>query len=113
MKSKIKYGLLIDYEYCTGCYACQVACAQEHNWPEGVVGIEVIKIIQKLPNSKASLSFVPFPTRLCSLCANRTIKGLLPVCVQHCMARCMKYGSIKDLVKDISGKKRMVLWTQR
>ncbi|MFC1640021.1 4Fe-4S binding protein [Gemmatimonadota bacterium] len=22
-----EYGLLIDYEYCTGCHACEVACA--------------------------------------------------------------------------------------
>ncbi|RLF04803.1 MAG: oxidoreductase, partial [Thermoprotei archaeon] len=26
-----KYGLLIDYEYCTGCHTCEVACKQEHN----------------------------------------------------------------------------------
>jgi len=23
-----EFGLLIDYEYCTGCHTCQVACAQ-------------------------------------------------------------------------------------
>ena len=23
-------GLLIDYEYCTGCHACEVACAEAH-----------------------------------------------------------------------------------
>ena len=39
MSKKPEYGLLIDYEYCTGCYTCQVACAQEYNWPAGMGGI--------------------------------------------------------------------------
>jgi serine/threonine protein kinase len=25
-----RYGLLIDYEYCTGCHSCEVACQMEH-----------------------------------------------------------------------------------
>jgi Fe-S-cluster-containing dehydrogenase component len=110
MKHRTKYGLLIDYEYCTGCYTCQIACAQEHGWPEGIVGIKVIKTVQNLPRNKVSLSFFPFPTKLCNLCSSRTMKGLLPACVKHCMARCMKYGSIEDLNKEMTKKGRMVLW---
>ena len=34
-----KYGLLIDYEFCTGCRACELACKQEHNRPDGERGI--------------------------------------------------------------------------
>jgi len=113
MKNRTKYGLLIDYEYCTGCYTCQVACAQEHGWPEGVVGIEVVKTIQKLPLGKVYLSFFPFPTRLCNLCAGRTMKGLMPACVKHCMARCMKYGPVEDLAKEMTKKGRMMLWAPR
>ena len=30
-----KYGLLIDYEFCVGCHACEIACKQEHNRPRG------------------------------------------------------------------------------
>jgi len=29
-------GLLIEYGYCTGCHACEVACKQEHNYSEGM-----------------------------------------------------------------------------
>lgn len=32
------YGMLVDYEYCTGCHACEVACKQEHRIPAGRVG---------------------------------------------------------------------------
>ena len=24
-----KYALLIDYEYCTGCHSCEIACRNE------------------------------------------------------------------------------------
>ena len=38
-------GLLIDYEYCTGCHTCEVACKQEHNYPVGKWGIKVNEIV--------------------------------------------------------------------
>jgi len=107
-----EHGLLIDYEYCTGCYACQVACAQEHHWPAGMGGIRVHEVVQALPNDQAYLTFIPFPTELCVLCAARTRKGLQPACVQHCLAACMKYGRLEDLVKEMT-KPRMVLWAPR
>ena len=103
------YGLLIDYEYCTGCYTCQIACCQEYGWEAGMSGMNVV---QKLPKGKAYLTYFPFPTELCILCAPRTKKGLQPACVQHCMANCMKYGKIEDLAKEID-KPRMVLWAPR
>ena len=113
MPKKPQYGLLIDYEYCTGCYACQVACAQEYRWPAGMAGIQVIEVVQKLPHDKAYLTYLPFPTELCVLCASRTRKGLEPACVQHCMAACMKYGPIEELAREMGKKPRMVLWVPR
>ena len=53
-KRKPEYGLLIDYEYCTGCHACEVACSQEFKRPPGMNGMQVIETIQKLPNASAS-----------------------------------------------------------
>jgi Fe-S-cluster-containing dehydrogenase component len=110
---KPEYGLLIDYEYCTGCHACEVACSQEFKRAPGMSGMQVIEVIQKLPNDRAYLAYLPFPTELCMLCRPRTRKGLQPACVQHCMAACMKYGRIEDLAKDMGSKPRMVLWSPR
>lgn len=107
-----EYGLLIDYEYCTGCYACQIACAQEHRWPAGLSGIRVQEVVQNLPGDRAYLAYLPFPTELCVLCAARTRKGLSPACVQHCLAACMKFGRLEELVKQMT-KPRMVLWAPR
>jgi Fe-S-cluster-containing dehydrogenase component len=113
MPEKTRYGLLIDYEYCTGCYACQVACAQEYGWPAGMSGMQVIEVVQELPKDKAYLAYLPFPTELCTLCPARTKKGLEPACVKHCMAACMKYGKIEELAQELGKKPRLVLWAPR
>ena len=40
--SKEMYGLLIDYEYCSGCQSCEVTCKETHNYPVGKWGIRVL-----------------------------------------------------------------------
>jgi Fe-S-cluster-containing dehydrogenase component len=112
-ETKCEYGILIDYEYCTGCYACQVACAQEYHWPAGMGGIRVIETVEQMPNDKHYLKYVPAPTELCVLCRGRTAKGQKPACVSTCMAACMEYGRIEDLAKKMTRKPRQVLWVPR
>jgi len=113
MAKKPENGLLIDYEYCTGCFACQIACSQEHGWKAGMSGIQVMEIVQDLPKDKSYLTFLPFPTELCILCANRTKKGLQPACVKHCMSGCMTYGKLSDLSKELGTKPKLVLWSPK
>ena len=113
MARRPEHGLLIDYEYCTGCYACQVACCQEYGWEAGMSGMQVIELVQKLPHDKAYLTFLPFPTELCVLCASRTKKGLEPSCVKHCMANVIKWGRLTDLAQQLGKKPRMVLYSPR
>lgn len=31
----MRNGLLIDYEFCTGCQSCEIACKQEHGFSVG------------------------------------------------------------------------------
>lgn len=110
--AKEKFGLLIDYEYCTGCFTCQIACCQEHGWPAGLGGIRVQEIVQNLPNDKAYLTYLPFPTELCILCQPRVKRGLKPACVKHCMASVITFGPVEELAKQMT-KPRMVLWVPR
>jgi Fe-S-cluster-containing dehydrogenase component len=71
-------GLLIDYEYCTGCHTCEVACKQEHNYPAGKWGIKVTEYTLETFN-KIAIDYIPFPTDLCDLCATRTMDSSLHV----------------------------------
>jgi Fe-S-cluster-containing dehydrogenase component len=91
-------GLLIHYDWCTGCHACEVACKQEHNFSGGMVGIRVDELVTTGPD-KVHVDFVPITTRFCDLCAERTKSGEQPACVKHCQATCIMYGPIAELVK--------------
>lgn len=35
----MEYGLLVQYEFCTGCHTCEIACKKHHDLPEGQWGI--------------------------------------------------------------------------
>jgi anaerobic dimethyl sulfoxide reductase subunit B (iron-sulfur subunit) len=110
VKSTYKYGLLIDYDYCTGCLTCEVACQQEHNHPPGQSGIKVTEFIMKGRKKPVSIDYLPFTTELCVMCARRTRAGELPACVKHCQSQCISYGLISDLAKEMETRSRTVLY---
>lgn len=105
-------GLLIDYEYCTGCHTCEVACKQEHNYPAGKWGIKVTEYVLET-FEKTTIDYVPFPTDLCDLCGRRIKSGEQPACVKHCQAFCMYYGPIAELVKIMETKAKTALFAPR
>src|SRR4030042_4521764 len=49
MPGKTRHGLLIDYEYCTGCHTCEIACSQEYHWPAGMARIKRAEIVTHIP----------------------------------------------------------------
>ena len=102
-------GLLIEYEYCTGCYSCVVACKQEHNFPAGACGIKLNEIITE-KDGKMRIDYVPLVTPLCNLCASLTAGGEKPACVKHCQSAIMWYGTIKELAGLQENKPRSVMF---
>ena len=107
-----KYGLLIDYDYCTGCHTCEVACQQEHDFPVGKNGIKVTEYEYET-YTKLAIDNLPYPTDLCDLCINRHQAGELPACVKHCQSQCMQFGYLSDLVKEMEERPKMVLFAPR
>ena len=106
-----KFGLLIDYEFCTGCHTCEIACKQEHSLPEGQWGIKIIQSgpMQYAPD-KWTFDYIPVPTDLCDLCRDRVKGGLQPACVKHCQSGVMKYGTTKELSEYMELKSKTVLF---
>lgn len=99
-------GLLIDYNYCTGCHTCEVACQMEHQLPPDRFGIELKQIgPDQIDDRTWQYDFFPVPTDRCDLCADRVAKGKLPSCVKHCQAGCMYCGDVEDLAGKIKGPK--------
>ena len=105
------YGLLIDYEWCSGCHSCEVACKEEHNYPVGKWGI---KLLEDGPweydEGIFNYNYLPYPTDLCDLCAERVSKGREPSCVHHCLANVMRFGTIEELAKQLAQKSKQVLF---
>lgn len=104
-------GILVDYEWCSGCHSCEMACKVQHNLPEGQYGV---KLTQVGPYNVQGDEWVwinlPVFTEQCNLCAERTAEDKLPNCVQHCQAAIMKYGEVDDLVEDLKRKPKQTLF---
>lgn len=112
-KNNTRYGLLIDYEYCTNCQACEVACKKELGLPVGQYGIKVLEDgPRKNIHGKWSWTYLPLPTELCDLCEKRVSEGRLPTCVHHCPAGVMYYGTIEELSEKLAEKPAMVLFSR-
>ena len=105
-------GLLIEYEYCTGCHACEVACKQEHNFDKGMCGIKVEELVTVGPD-KVHVDYIPMTTRFCDLCAERLAAGETTACVKHCQALCMSYGPVSELAKKMENMPRSSIYAPK
>ncbi len=109
-----RYGLLIDYEYCTGCHSCEMACSMEHQIPVGQWGIKLAEIGPwQISADKWQYSYIPVPTELCNLCGERVAQGKKPACVHHCQAAVMKFGPVEELAEEMNAKSHMVLFAPK
>jgi len=106
-------GLMIDYDFCTGCNSCVVACKQEHSYPVGKGGINLVEIMTPLPDDRIRVDYIPFTTAYCDLCYTRTTRGEQPACVKHCQAACMYFGTLPELAAKMETKPHCVLFTPR
>lgn len=106
-QNKGEYGLFIDYEYCSGCKACVTACKMEHDMSEQDFGIVVMQDgPRECSNGAWEYNYLPMPTHLCDLCADRVAAGKLPTCVHHCQNAVMVYGSVEELAAKAKDAKK-------
>lgn len=104
-------GLLIDYEYCTGCHSCEVACQMEHGYPADRWGIKLNQIGPwKLGDDDYQFTFLPAPTKLCDLCADRVKNNRQPTCVKHCLSQVIRFGEVSDFAEALQIKPNQVLF---
>jgi anaerobic dimethyl sulfoxide reductase subunit B (iron-sulfur subunit) len=105
-----RYAILIDYDYCTGCHSCEVACQQEHDYPVGTNGI-VVKEYEYEADRRVRIDYLPFFTQHCDLCKARRGRDEMPACVRHCQSRCMEFGETSDLAARMADRSNVALFT--
>ena len=99
------YALMIDYEYCTGCHACEVACRKYLDLPAGQFGIKVLQDgPRELGDGSWEYNYLPMPASLCDLCAGRLAEGKDAACVHHCPAHAMRFGPVGEIAAAAAEK---------
>lgn len=100
-----KCGLLVDYQYCSGCHSCEIACRNEKGVSVGEWGIKLVTVGPwQHADETWEWNNIPVPTKLCDLCAGRVAEGKKPACVHHCLAFCLDYGPVEELSKKMAEK---------
>ena len=95
------FALLIDYKYCSGCHACEIACKNELGlglWQHGIKLLEMAP--QKFGEGQVDAwdwNYIAVPTGLCNRCETRVAKGEKPACVKHCQAFCLESGTLEEM----------------
>ena len=77
-------ALVVNIDRCIGCYACEVACKQEHGLPEGVKGISVHTLGPYELDGELAMDFLPLATDRCDLCQNRAGGSKRSACAEVC-----------------------------
>jgi anaerobic dimethyl sulfoxide reductase subunit B (iron-sulfur subunit) len=115
-----RYGLLFDYEYCSGCQACEIACKAEHDLPIGKWGIRILEDgpwamdgTGDKDTREWNWNKIPVPTRLCDLCEDRVKAGKKPSCVHHCLADAIRFAPVSELALEMEKKPYQVLFAPR
>ena len=104
-------GIIIQYEYCTGCHSCEVACKKELELPKGQFGIKLLEYGPvKKDDGRWDYFFIPAPTDLCDLCAKRIEAGKMPACVHNCQSKVMEFGDVEELAKKMTFIRKCVLF---
>ena len=106
---KLIRALTVDLDRCTGCLACEIACKQEHDLPEGVKGIEVVTLGPYEVEGEPAMDFLPRTCPACDLCAERTASDRRPFCVTICPTQALSLKSGSSLLKLLRGRRRIHL----
>ncbi len=107
VKNTKDLAIMVDLEWCTGCYSCEVACNQIKTLPEGTTGIKVTKSVYTIKGKKV-IDYIPIPSDVCNLCEERIPGGLKAACELSCPADVIRVGPVSELM--MSAKAKSVLW---
>lgn len=108
-------GILVDYEWCSGCHTCEMACAVElshKDFPEGHCGVKIHEEgVYRIGEDVWTDINMPIFTDLCDKCEGRIAAGEAePTCVKHCQARVLTFGELEELAKMLADKPKQVLY---
>lgn len=93
-----KVAVLVDLDYCVGCWACQTACSDHNRLPLGQTYLRVIKNEAEEVNGELKLYSFPYPLAL-EKCAQCVKDGGVPTCVSVCIGKALAIGDAENLLE--------------
>lgn len=99
-------ALYIDFEFCSGCHSCEIACRNHLGISRTEFGIKVLedRPYKHEGRSEWHWDFIAYPTELCDLCEERVAAGKLPSCVQCCQAKVLEMGTLEECLEKLAKK---------
>ena len=92
------YALVVDLDRCVGCWACEVACQQEHAAASGAPWILIKTIGPEFVEGKLRMEHVPMISSKCNFCRDRG----WPACVDNCPTKALEMDSQGTLLNALS-----------
>lgn len=80
------YAMIVNYEYCTNCRSCEISCRKEKDISLDEWGIQVQQIGPAKFGDAVEWDYLPVPSSLCDMCAERIQAGKKAACELHCLA---------------------------
>ena len=99
-------GLVANLNLCMGCFACEVACKQEHHFHEGETGIKVMTIGPYELDGELAMDFFPMGADACDMCEQRRLAGDRPFCVEVCPTKALTLQKNESLLRILRQKGR-------
>lgn len=91
-------GVLVDLDYCVGCYACQSACNDYNKLPLGETYLKQCNLKPHPVDGDLSMFMCPIPYKLEACAACLATEGEAP-CAQICITKSLHVGPVEDLLE--------------
>lgn len=96
-------AILVNVNRCTGCWTCAMSCKVGHKLDlnEYRVHVDTIGSGNGVDSPGGTwpnvfMKWEPVYPKSCTMCAERTVDGLEPMCVFNCPAKALTYGDADD-----------------
>lgn len=93
----MKYGMIVNYGYCSGCRSCEVSCRKEKGLSLEEWGIKVNDMGLEKQGGAWEWDYLPAPSGLCDMCEGRIEDGKKPLCQLHCLANVIEVVPVGEI----------------
>lgn len=93
-----KVGVLVDLDYCVGCYACQSACNDYNKLPLGETYLKQCNLRPHEVDGDLKMFMAPIPYKL-EQCQSCVKAEAIPPCAAICISKSLYVDTVEALLE--------------